>query len=130
MYWTVDRALDDDLIHLIARDDDMGIYEFRVGKLKTIVTVEVGRLPSSEHARYHRSHDIKTPIQAHPYHQRPFWWDDVPYALHEAIGSITTYYRMAIADGYEPQEEWLVECPSPWPWRLPEDLKTSCAAPE
>jgi hypothetical protein len=129
MLWAINSALDDDLIHLIARDDEMGIYEFRVGKLKTIVTVEVGRLPSSERARYHRSHDIKTPIQAGPYHQRPFCWDDVPYALHQAIGSITTYYRLAIADGHEPQEEWLVECRSAWPWRLTEDPKTNPAPP-
>ncbi len=123
MLWTIDSALDDDLAHLFARNDDMGIYEFRIGRLKTVVTVEVGRLPSSERGRYHRSHDIRTPLQTGPYHQRPFCWDDVPYALHEAIGSLTAYYELAVAEGYEPKEEWLVERRSAWLWRAPDDCK-------
>ena len=127
MLWTIDSALDDDLIHLIARNDDMGIYEFRVGELKTIVTVEVGRSPSSERGRYHRSHDIKTPLQAGPYHQLQMFWDDVPDALHQAIGSITGYYSLAIANGHKPQEDWLVERRSAWPWRLSEDPQARSA---
>jgi hypothetical protein len=109
MAYTIEKALDDDLIELVNRNDDLGIYEFRVGVLDTIVTVEIGCLPTSERARYHRSHDIKTPSQAGPYHQSRYVWDDVPYALFQAIDSITSYYRMGVKDGYAPQESWLVE---------------------
>ena len=109
MAYTIERALDDKLIELVNRNDDLGIYKFRVGVLDTIVTVEIGRLPASERARYHRSHDIKTPSQAGPYHQSRYDWDDVPYALFQAINSITSYYRMGLEDGHTPDESWLVE---------------------
>jgi hypothetical protein len=109
MAWTIEKALNDDLIHIVNRDDELGVYEFRVGDIETIVTVEIGRLPTSERARYHRSHNIKTPSQSHPYHQSRPHWDNVPYALHQAISSITDYYRMGVKDGYAPSKSWLVE---------------------
>ena len=109
MPWTLDKALDDDLITFTHRHDALGYYEFRVGNLKTVVTVQVSRLPKSEEARYILSHAIKTPTQAGPYYQSRGYWDDVPYALHQAISSLTQYYREAVKAGHEPQESWLVE---------------------
>ncbi|WPZ30778.1 hypothetical protein T8A63_07385 [Sulfitobacter sp. OXR-159] len=106
--WDIEDALDDDLITIVHRDDDLGVYEFRVGELQAIVTVQVSRLPTSERAIYYRSHAIHTPIQATPYHQSRSTWDDVPYALHQAISSITDYYSDATRAGHAPEEAWLV----------------------
>jgi hypothetical protein len=108
MAWTIDKALDDDLIHLENRNDDLGVYEFRVGELDTIVSVDIGRLPSSDEAKYHRSHNIKTPKQAGPHRQSRPYWDDIPYALHQAISGITSHYRDAVKAGHKPDESWLV----------------------
>ena len=107
MAWTIDSALDDDLINDLIRYDKIGTYEFRIGDLDTIVTVEVSRLPAREEAVYRRSHDIHTPVQAGPYHQSRPYWDSVPYALHQAIDSLTSYYRDAVKAGHTPNENWL-----------------------
>ncbi len=109
MPWTIDKALADDLVHLVSRDDKLGVYEFRVGKLATIISVSVGRLPSSNEGKYHRSHSIKTPKQSTAYHQSRLCWDDVPCALYQAISSITDYYRDAVKDGLVPDEAWLLD---------------------
>ena len=111
MAWTIDDALDDSLIEIVNRDDSLGIYEFRLGQLDTIVSVQVSRLPGSDKAIYARSHAIKTPVQAGPYHQSRPYWDDVPYALHQAISSLTQYYEQAVSAGHEPKESWLVREP-------------------
>ena len=108
MAWTLDTALDDESINVINRNDHLGVYEFRLGDLETVVTIQVTRLPASDEAVYHRSHAIHTPTQAGPYHQSRPYWDDVPYALHQAVSSITQYYRDAVKAGHRPQESWLV----------------------
>ena len=109
MPWTIENALSDDLITMVHRDDDFGVYEFRVGSLETVVTVEVRRLPTSEAAVFTRSHSIKAPGQAGAYKSSRPYWDDIPYALHQAIDGITSYYRAAIKEGHVPKESWLVE---------------------
>lgn len=108
MPWTIDNALENDTIHIVERDDAMGFYSFTVGTLSTVVTVEVSRLPNSENAAYRLSHCIHSPTQATPYRQSRPYWDDVPYALHRAISSITDYYREAVRAGHTPAESWLV----------------------
>lgn len=108
MAYTVENALDDPDIHLETRDDDRGNYEFRVGDLGVVVSVKVGRLPGGNEAFYTRSHNIHTPVQAGPYVQSRGQWDDVPYALHQAVSSLTSYYRKAIEAGHAPDDSWLV----------------------
>jgi hypothetical protein len=108
MAWTIDTALEDKLINNVIRNDKIGTYEFRVGVLNTTVTVEVYRLPNGDEAVYRRSHDIHTPGQLGPYRQSRPYWDNVPYALHQAIDSLTSYYRNAVNAGYTPDESWLV----------------------
>jgi hypothetical protein len=109
MAWTIDEALDDDLIHLDNRNDDLGVYEFRVGELSKIVTVLLSRLPTSDRARFYRSHNIKTPAQTYQYSQNSTIWDDLPYALHQAVNGITSHYRHAVEKGLVPADSWLVE---------------------
>lgn len=109
MPWTIDNALNDDLLDIVERNDEYGEYAFRVGELETVVTVTVRRLPQSEQATFRRSHSIHTPVQLAPYHTSRSYWDDVPYALHQAINGITSYYRQAVEAGHSPSESWLVE---------------------
>jgi hypothetical protein len=38
MSWTIDSALDDDSVDLVNRDEDLAIFEFRVGELETTMS--------------------------------------------------------------------------------------------
>lgn len=107
MSWTLNSALDDPDVKLVSRDDLFGAYSFRVGSLDTIVDARLIRSPAGEETRYERSHDIHTPLQAGPYQQGRPYWDDPGYALHQAIESITSYYRLAVKAGHSPDESWL-----------------------
>lgn len=111
MAWTFDEALADDLVTVVTRDDSAGTFEFQVGELETVITIELGRFMDSEHTKFRRSHAIHTPVQIGPYlPSRDF--DDYPAcALHRAIDSITDYYRQAVQKGHTPAEDWLVRLP-------------------
>jgi hypothetical protein len=109
MAWTIERALDDKHVHLINRNDELGIYEFRIGDLKTIITVNIDLSLSGDRAKYHSSHTIKTPLQRAPYSQSRDHFDDKSYALHNAINGITLYYEKAAHTGLTPTESWLVK---------------------
>ena len=104
-----DRALEDPLITVVNRVDEMGIFEITIGELETIVTIELGRYMNSDTTKFAVSHAIKTPSQATPYRtSTPF--DDSPAgALHRAIEGLTIYYSDAVMEGHEPNENWLVE---------------------
>ena len=108
MAFTVDEALDDDLIHVIDRHDEVGTFTVRLGSLETPITIELGRFQSSEETKFWVSHAIKTPSQHDPYTPSVFYkpsWGD---ALQEAVSSLTMYYRIAVRDGHKPEESWLV----------------------
>jgi hypothetical protein len=109
MPYTLDSALDDDLITVVNRNDSMGLYEVRIGTLKKIVSIELGRFLDSEWTKFDISHAIKTPALMSPYRtSRPF--ADYPaYALHQAISGLTQYYRQAVENGDKPDENWLVK---------------------
>jgi hypothetical protein len=109
MAWTIEKALEDKNVHLINRNDELGIYEFRIGELKTIITVNVVLSPSGERVKYLSSHTIKTPLQRAPYSQSRDHFDDRPFALHNAINGITLYYERAAHTGLTPTESWLVK---------------------
>ncbi|TPK70774.1 hypothetical protein FJ527_28275 [Mesorhizobium sp. B2-4-18] len=108
MAWTLDNALEDGSISIVERNDAWGVYKFRVGSLSPVVTVILCRSPVSDETRYERSHNIKTPVQLGPYHQSRLFWDDPAYALHQAVDSITSYYKEAVAKGHDQQDAWLV----------------------
>lgn len=109
MAWSIDKALEDDLITVLDRNDDIGSYSIRVGSLQTMVHIDLGRLLTSNHVKFQVSHAIHTPTQAGPYRSSRFIEDDAAYALHRAIDGLTSYYRDAVKAGHEPQESWLVK---------------------
>ena len=111
MAWTFDEALDDALVTVVRRDDSTGTFEFRVGELETVITIELCRFMDREHTEFWRSHAIKTPLQIDPYLPSPDFGDYPAHALHRAIDSITEWYADAVKQGHPPKEEWLVPLP-------------------
>lgn len=109
MPWTLDTALEDDLVTVEERNDTIGSYAIRVGTLKTLVFIELRRLLNSDHIEFNVSHSIHTPVQAGPYRTSRTFEDDAAYALHRAVDGLTTYYRQAVSAGHTPQESWLVK---------------------
>jgi len=95
--WTLDKALNDDLITVLRRDDENGWYVFRLGKLSTPVTVRLTKKPNR--TEFRASHLIKTPEQAGPYVTSRPWNDNAPLALHDVITGLTMYYRDARPKG-------------------------------
>ena len=108
MPWTLDNALEDDLITVVDRDDSAGFYEVRVGDLNIVVAIKLSRHLDSDTTDFQLSHAINTPVQAGPYRTSTPTADDPPYALHRAIDGLTSYYRDAVKLGHTPQENWLV----------------------
>ena len=109
MVWTFDSALADDLISVENRDDDMGLFEVRIGPLEAVVTIELGRFMTSENTKFFVSHAIKPPTLATPYRTSHQFADYPAYALHRAIAGLTSEYRVAVGAGHAPEEAWLVE---------------------
>jgi len=109
MAYTFDDALNDSLVTVVRRDDSRGAFEVKIGLLKTIVAIDLGRSMDSNRTKYSVSHSIKTPTQICPCRTAPPFADQPPYALRRAIRGLTDYYRDAIAHGHAPNEEWLVE---------------------
>lgn len=54
------------------------------------------------------SHVIHTPVQIGPYFPSNPWGDDVGYALHQAVTSLTMFYDIAVERGFSPDSDWLV----------------------
>jgi hypothetical protein len=106
--YTVDGVLEDDLVTVLDRNDDIGSYSVRIGSLRTIVHIDLGKLLTSDHIKFRTSHSIKTPLQAGPYRTSRCIENDAAYALHRAIDGLTSYYRIAVEQGHVPQESWLV----------------------
>jgi len=50
MLWTLDSALDDDLVTVLDRHDDIGSYAIKIGVLNTVVYIDLGRLLTSDAA--------------------------------------------------------------------------------
>lgn len=108
MAWTIDSALDTDMIEVISREEANGIYRIRLGELRTVVTIRLKPMQRGRYTQFLQSHVIQTPCQATPYRtSRPF--NDTPAAaLHQAIGGLVSYYDEAVRAGHKPCEEWLV----------------------
>jgi hypothetical protein len=105
---TFDDALDDDLVTVFDRNDEAGCYAIKVGRLNTMIFIELGRLTNSDRTKFTVTHAIKTPCQAAPYITTLPIAPDPPSALYRAVHGLTDLYRMAVSDGHKPEESWLV----------------------
>jgi len=107
--YTFDSALDDDLITVVDRNDEMGSYAVKVGELETTVFIEIGRFMSSDTTKFSVSHAIHTPVNAAAPYRTSLPFADYPaYALARAVSGLTDYYRLAVEKGHKPSEKWLV----------------------
>ncbi|MGA9796684.1 MAG: DUF6471 domain-containing protein [Rhizomicrobium sp.] len=106
--WNIDRALTDDLVTVLDRDDQAGLYIIRLGNIHTPVTIGLERRSARNATTYTVSHAIKTPELTDP-HRSNFQADTNPErALRRAIRGLTSYYRLAVEAGHEPSEGWLI----------------------
>ena len=105
---SIESSLDDDLVTVLDRHDDMGSFAVTIGSLDTPVFIELGRFLTDDRVKFQISHSIHTPVQAGPYRTSLPFGDDAGYALHRAISGLTSYYREAVDAGHEPDESWLV----------------------
>jgi hypothetical protein len=106
MAWTIDSALEDEAIERVERTEE-GFSIWLKG-----IPVEIKISISFNGVRggfnYQLNHAIKTPEQIGPYRSSKPWGDDVAYALHKAVTAITQHYNIAVKNGHEPSESWLV----------------------
>ena len=106
---TIDSVLNDPLVTIEDRHDEMGSFAIKIGALQTVVYIELGRFRTSDLTKFDVSHAIHTPSQAAPYRtSRPVgdYWE---HALHRAIDGLTMYYKIAVTAGHTPSENWLVK---------------------
>jgi hypothetical protein len=109
MPWTIDDVLNDPLLTIEDRHDEMGSFAVKIGVLQTIVFIELGRFQTSEMTKFNLSHAIHTPTQAGPYQTSAPFGDYWAHALHLAVDGLTSYYRQAVGAGHLPHEGWLVK---------------------
>lgn len=109
MPFTIDQILDDPLLTIENRHDEMGSFAIKIGSLETLIFIELGRFRTSETTKFDVSHAIHTPVQAGPYRTSTPFADDWAYALHRAVDGLTSYYQQAVDAGHAPSESWLVE---------------------
>jgi CxxC motif-containing protein len=102
--WTMQEALNHTLITFVRRESNT--FVVLLGNLKTEISITLEH--EGDYVNFVLSHVIKTPVQIGPYRtSRPY--NDTPgSALHQAITSLTQYYEMAVGEGHQPQESWLV----------------------
>ncbi len=104
---SVDSVLQNDLIKLVERQDEIGAYRVRLGALETIVTIRL-RSTWGTRTSFKQSHVIRTPEQKVPFWSCVAEGETPGDALRRAIDGLTTYYRRAVLHGYTPTEDWLV----------------------
>jgi hypothetical protein len=109
MPWTIDNALDDDLVTVVSRDDSSGFYEVKIGELETVVRIKLGRHLDSEQTDFQLSHAIHAPGQEGPYRTSIPSGGYPAYALRRAISGLTSHYKDAVRNGHKPRETWLVD---------------------
>lgn len=107
MAWTIDDVLADKRVEVISKRV-ISEYKFRVGTLKTVITIRTYQEKAQTGYIFEQSHNIKTPKQVGPYRPSRPWADYEAYAVHLAIDSIAQYYEEAVNAGYKPEESWLV----------------------
>jgi len=107
MAWTIDSALEDELVTVVSREDAKETYHILIGELKTIVTIKLSSKGNTSGTFFSTSHAIKTPDQITPYNTSRPWGDTPAYALHQAISGLTDYYGTAFKNRHSPSEDWL-----------------------
>ena len=107
MPFTIDDTLNDSLITVVDRHDEMGSFAIRIGVLQTDIFIELGRFQTSETTKFRVSHAIHTPVQLDAYRTSCPFSDYWAYALHQAVTGLTEYYKQAVAAGHTPSEAWL-----------------------
>ena len=65
MGWTIENALEDDLLNNIKHSEDT--FSFQVGKLKTVITIKIKWNKKYKHFGFRQSHYINTPTQIDAY---------------------------------------------------------------
>ena len=105
----LDDVFDDELVHVVLRNDRDGVFQVRIGELPTVVTIRLKKRSTVRgKVEYTTSHLIHTPAQAHPYRTSLPYGDDRPGAVAKALQNLTRQYRLATADGHWPHADWLV----------------------
>ena len=108
MPWNFDKALSNPLVTVEDRIDEWGSFAIRIGSLKTLISIELGRHMDSDETKVIVSHAIHTPVQMDPYRTSRPYWDDPQYALEQTVRGLTDYYQQAVKAGHTPAESWLV----------------------
>ena len=106
MTWTIKSALESGAIQ--KTEPTVDGYSFWLRGIPTEIRVTLSVNGVRGGFNFYTSHAIKTPSQIGPYRPGNAWGDDIPYALHRAVASITDYYDEAIKAGLAPDPEWLV----------------------
>lgn len=109
MAFTFDSALEDDDITVLYRNDSAGRFVIQLGELSPDIEIQLGREMDNDRTHFQVSHAIHTPTQAGPYRTSRPWADYPAYALHQAVSGLTMYYRQAVEEGHQPNDNWLVE---------------------
>jgi hypothetical protein len=106
---SIEQALDHPLITVVKADKERGIFAIKIGKLKTVITIELVFDDLTELWWFEVSHAIKTPQLSGPY--RPSMRQDRHRGpvLRDAIIGFILFYRSARRDGFSPTEDWLVK---------------------
>jgi hypothetical protein len=106
--WSIDRALNDDLVTVLDRDDQAGFYTVRIGDIPTPVNIALERRSATNATVYTVSHAIKTPELAEPYRVVRQADNNPELALRRAIRGLTRNYGLAVDAGHTPSEDWLI----------------------
>ncbi|MFH1226724.1 MAG: hypothetical protein V1701_02320 [Planctomycetota bacterium] len=106
MGWTIESALDDDLISNPRKL--LSGYQFTLGEIPVLITIRLYKQLNGKNVEFEQSHFIHTPIQGGPYMTSIPWNDDEASALHQVISGFTRDYNAAVKQGHKPAESWLV----------------------
>ena len=107
---TFNSALAHPLFQKVSRDDEAGVFQVRIGALKTVLSITVIKI---EIDRYKTvvSHAIRTDEQAMPYRARHGCCDYAGEALAEALDAFAFWYSSAVRHRCTPKESWLIRIP-------------------
>ena len=103
------EAFEDDLVTVLERRDEEGIFKVRIGTLKTPVSIRLCRFALRDMTRVQVSHAVKTPDQGTPYSVNDQIENNPAEALKMAVFRLTLQYREAVIAGHTPSEDWLVK---------------------
>lgn len=107
---TINKALAHPHFQTVSRDDVAGIFKVRIGELRTVITITVIKLEIDRY-KTSESHAIRTDLQAMPYKARKWPYDYAGEALAEALSAYAFFYSIAVSQGCEPNDSWLVPIP-------------------